>query len=348
VTKKNIFKILPLILVVGVAVFFFRKIDFHTAWSYVSRLGYFAPLVGVPYLFVSLCDSAGWKYSFAQSKEKIKLRELLWMRISTEAIGNSLPAGIAICETLKAILLKTRLAVPVSEAAANGLVSKFSLALSHGLFLLLGVTLAASKLEENSFHIIGQSGLQYLGFGVAALFLMMISLATVLILRGSLMTTLASALGKLPIDKLKNFLQAHAAKFHAVDKSFSAVAELQKRQMLLSVGFFFVGWFFASLEDYLIFWLLGTGVTYWQSLSIEAVVSVVRMIFFFIPSAIGMQDVTFLALMKSYDVPNSDAAAAAFIIIKRTKELGWVATGYALLSFFHIKLPDAGDAQISK
>src|SRR5207245_4602923 len=133
VTKKRIIRILPLLFAICVAIYFFSRIDLRQALRYIERIGYFAPLILVPYSLMSLCDASGWKYAFARSLRMIKIRELLWIRIATEATANSLPAGLAVCETLKVILLGRRLGIAPSEAAANGIVSKFSLGISPGL-----------------------------------------------------------------------------------------------------------------------------------------------------------------------------------------------------------------------
>jgi uncharacterized membrane protein YbhN (UPF0104 family) len=334
--KRRVLRILPLLFAIGVAIYFFSRIDLRQALVYVEKIGYYAPLVLVPYLLMSLCDAGGWKYSFARSLKAIKLRELLWIRIATEATANSLPAGLAVCETLKVILLNRRLGVAPSEAAANGIVTKFSLGISHGLFLILGLSLASEILRQNSIQLTGRPGLQYIGFAVAAVFLMITVAATLLLFRGNVVTSLFGRLQRLPVRAWQRWLTRHQEQFHDVDHNLSAVSQLPKRQMALSVGLYFVGWFCSALENYLILTLLGAHATFDQCISLEAVISIIRLMFFFIPSSIGIQEVVYFTMFRGFGFPDGDAIAAAFIIIKRLKEICWIATGYALLSVFHV------------
>ncbi len=334
--KKRIVRILPLLFAIGVAIYFFSRIDLRQALVHVEKIGYFAPLILVPYFLVSLCDAGGWNYSFARSLKAIKLRELLWIRIATEATANSLPAGLAVCETLKVILLGRRLGIEPSEAAANGIVSKFSLGISHGLFLILGLRLASEILRQNSVQLTGRPGLQYIGFAVAAIFLMITVTATLLVFRGNVITSLFRRLQRLPLRAAQRWFARHEEQFRDVDHNLSAVSQLPKRQMVLSVTLYFLGWFCSALENFLILTLLGAHATFGQCISLEAVISIVRLMFFFIPSSIGVQEVIYFTIFRGFGFADGDAIAAAFIIIKRLKEICWIAIGYGLLSIFHV------------
>ena len=106
--------------------------------------------------------------------------------------------------------------------------------------------------------------------------------------------------------------------------------------MALSVSLYFIGWFCAALENYLILTLLGAHASFSQCISLEAVISIVRLTFFFIPSSIGIQEVVYFTMFRGFGLPQGDAIAAAFIIIKRLKEICWIAIGYALLALFHV------------
>jgi len=52
--------------------------------------------------------------------------------------------------------------------------------------------------------------------------------------------------------------------------------------------------------------------------------------FFFLPGGLGAQDASYYGLLALYGVPNPEVAAA-FVILKRSKELFWIALGYLLL-----------------
>jgi len=72
-------------------------------------------------------------------------------------------------------------------------------------------------------------------------------------------------------------------------------------------------------------------VTLAQCIAMEAIVSIVRMVFFFVPGGVGPQDLSYYALLNMWGVPHAEAIAPAFTVIKRAKELCWIGLGYLLL-----------------
>jgi glycosyltransferase 2 family protein len=65
----------------------------------------------------------------------------------------------------------------------------------------------------------------------------------------------------------------------------------------------------------------------------EAIVVFMRNLAFFVPAGLGVQDAGYIAFLHAFGIPNAAAGAAAFVIVKRAKELVWVGVGYACLFF---------------
>ena len=60
---------------------------------------------------------------------------------------------------------------------------------------------------------------------------------------------------------------------------------------------------------------------------------------FFVPAGLGIQDAGYLAFLSAFGA--AAPLAAAFIVVKRTKELIWIAIGYvALLALERRQPPD--------
>src|SRR5262249_10214575 len=91
-------------------------------------------------------------------------------------------------------------------------------------------------------------------------------------------------------------------------------------------------WLTEAFETFLILALLGAGLAYPQALACESAASLVRAAAFFVPSGMGLQDGAYVGLLQAMGVPDALACATAFVVLKRTKELVWIAVGYALLS----------------
>jgi uncharacterized membrane protein YbhN (UPF0104 family) len=107
------------------------------------------------------------------------------------------------------------------------------------------------------------------------------------------------------------------------------IGRLPRRQVAGSIACFFFGWLALGCEDWLILSLLHARASLATAVSLEAIVSVVRMLFFFVPAGLGAQDVSYFALLKLWDTP--DAEATAFMLLKRGKEACWIGLGYVLL-----------------
>jgi hypothetical protein len=52
---------------------------------------------------------------------------------------------------------------------------------------------------------------------------------------------------------------------------------------------------------------------------------------FFAPSGLGVQDMGYMAFFTALGLPDAGALGAAFVLLKRSKEILWVAIGYLLL-----------------
>ena len=52
----------------------------------------------------------------------------------------------------------------------------------------------------------------------------------------------------------------------------------------------------------------------------------------FAPAGIGVQDVSYLAVLQAYGVPDAASLGPAFIVLKRMKEAAWVAIGFVMLA----------------
>lgn len=64
--------------------------------------------------------------------------------------------------------------------------------------------------------------------------------------------------------------------------------------------------------------------------SIEAGLSLVRSLAFFAPGGLGLVDAGYLALVTALSPGDAGATAAAFVLVKRAKELTWIGVGAVL------------------
>lgn len=303
---------------------FLARVDWHATALYVKQLGTAAPLILVPYAFVLGCDTLGWRASF-ERPQHAPYWQLWRMRTATEALSNSLPAGVAVGETLKTVLLTRTFGLTLSDAAANVIVSKFALAASHVTFLCFGLWLGASTLVAS-----GPPGLIWACASVLAVFLTVLIGAVKLTQSGSLSRVLAGLMRIAPA-RASRWLARFTEPAVGLDRSLAVIGRLPRSQILGSVAGFFLGWLALSCENWLILRLLTPHASLSAAISMEAVVSVVRMAFFFVPAGFGAQDVSYYALLNLWGWPDAQAVATTFMLVKRSKEACWIALGYFFL-----------------
>lgn len=319
-----------LLLGVGAIALIARHVDWVGVQRSLWALGPRAPLIALPYVLVLVGDTLGWRATFEHS-DHVRLVMLWRIRVATDAVMNSLPGGAALGEALKVVLLKRCFAVTVPEGVANVAISKLALAVTQAVFLVVGVVLAASDLARHSLELIGREGLElYSLFGAVGL-LLLVLLVVYAIGSGMLVRVLVRLRG-MAREPWKSRLHRFETPLAGIDHGLAVARRVPGRQVLSSIALFFCGYLCLSFESWLILHLLGADISYTRALSMEALVSVLRVAFFFIPSALGAQEVGYYSLLKLYGVPHPEAIVAAFALIKRTKEVAWIALGYALLA----------------
>lgn len=308
-----------------------RNLDWALTWRALSHLGARAPLVAVPYFFVLACDTYGWRNTF-EDAGPLGFWRLWCVRLGTEAVSNSMPAGPALAETVKAVILQRRFGLTLAAAGANVVIAKFAIAISQAVFLIAALVFVAPELHANSHAVLGHEGLEWIAFGVALGFFLVVTLALWAVARGQLFTRLLGS------PRLRRFerLQPAAAR---LDHAFGSIARMPRRRTLRAIGWFFVGWLCLGLENYVILSLLSSDVSLAQALSMEALLSIVRILFFFLPSALGAQEAGYYLVLRAYGMPEPEVMAAAFMVAKRLKELSWVVSGYVMLSSLNTRLP---------
>jgi hypothetical protein len=321
-----------------------RNVDWPAAWRALQRLGVRAPLIVLPYGLVLGFDSLGWRNTFEHLK-LLRLFELWRIRIATEAVSNSLPAGPAIGETLKAMILQRRLRMPLTEAAANVVLAKFTIAIAQALFSVFALVLAAPTLQDNSRTLLGSDGLEWIGFAIAFGFLAIVSLGLWVVARGRLMGRGLERSRSWGGERWRQRLERFVPVFERADHALGLVGRIPRVQTLRAIAWFFAGFMCMGFDNYVILTLLGSGISFTEAVSMEALLALVRIAFFFLPSGLGAQEAGYYLALRAFGVADPETLAAAFMVAKRAKELIWIGIGYAILSSLHMHVSDARDAE---
>lgn len=335
--KQSAPRILIITLVTASAWMLWRQLSgvaFSDVERLVGQLGYRLPFIVLPYGLVLLLDVLGWRQCMT-TPSYLSLRTLFAIRVSTDALMNTLPAGVAVAEPMRIVMLNRRMNLPVSEAASATILAKMNIAIAQMLFVLLGVTLVLLHAEQNQgiAAVLDRAG----GWMTVVPITLAVLGALSLPYSGPRFTQVLHMLRRLPFSALRRLLEKIEAALTDIDRYIGSFARSHRERFITTMILFFWGWLVMAVETWLLLHLLGVEITMTQALVFEGLASIVKLAFFFIPSGLGAQDLSFVAMLFAFGVPDAATVAVAFMLLRRGKELFWALTGFGLLGYLRMK-----------
>ncbi|QSQ26838.1 flippase-like domain-containing protein [Pyxidicoccus parkwayensis] len=306
----------------------FRNADMSRTWETVARLGPVVLLAFMPYGVSLALDGLAWSRLLATLGRSVDAAKLFCLRASAEALVISLPAGALLAETMKPVLLRSQHGVPLAEGVSVIAVRKVLILLGHGLYLCVGLMLGARILTGPSMQRIGGSALPWL-MGAMAVALVGIALMSGWVMAGGLAGRLGRWLQRMPIHSVRGWVERKRADLEKADGTLRRLL-VPRRLAPLAVPYLGM-WLAESVEAYLLLRLLGFDLTFGDAVALEALMSVVRALVFFIPAGLGVQDAGYAAFLSWPGGADALNAVAAFVLLKRARELCWMGVGYVLL-----------------
>jgi hypothetical protein len=293
------------------------------------QVGPWALLILVPASVLTLADTVGLGSCIVSRPLRPLFPRLLAIRISCDALCYSLPAGIPLGESLRAILLQRRCGIDFTTSAACCLLGKLNMALGHmayivlvlvGLSLGFGGKVPLEKVPGGGAALLG-------GAGAAAL----VAFLLVCAYTGPRLSQTIRGIGRVRTSAVQRMVGKVASHLARIDEQVGALARAHPAHLGRSIAAFFGGWIALASETALILFLLGAHVPLLAALGIEAVVSVLRIAFFFLPSAVGAAEVAYVGILTALGVSDPVTTSVAFITLKRSREALWIVAGYLVL-----------------
>ena len=306
-----------LIVAVGALALLARSVDWTVAGRYIGRVGHRAPWALVPYFFVLLFDALGWQSTFAH---RPPLWRLWRIRAETEAVASSVPAGTALGESLRVFIVNRRIGLPVALASANAVVTKIAIALTQALFVIGSLALTSRGPYRAEWAAVAGCAWVLVALGLQGL------------AGAKPLGKVVLVLGRVRRAAVRGWLTRWEKVVAEADDGLGSFAGLPLGRRLRSLGWFLLGWVALGAEDWLILSFLTPGVSVEQAMAMEGLISVVRIGFFFVPGALGAQEVGYYEVLSAFGVSDAAAVSAAFSAIKRAREVFWIALGYLALA----------------
>jgi uncharacterized membrane protein YbhN (UPF0104 family) len=308
----------------------FAGVDVHALGAALGHAGRLAPLAVLPFAAGMAADAAGMQLLLGALGRRASLATLLPIRVGTEALHLTAPAGFLVADTATAALLDARSGVPLGEGAVLVVARKWLVMRAHAAYIVLGAVLGAASLAAVSERLLGG---RWTAVAIAlGLALVPLGLSTALGLGFQGRSTLERvrrAAGRLPWPALRARLERLEGDAESGDALLTRVGRARAATWSATLAFLCC-WLAEATETALILWLVGGRFDLPLALAIETAVSLLRSIANVAPAGLGVQEAGYAGLLTATGVGVD--AAAAFVVLKRCKEVVWIAIGYALLA----------------
>jgi putative membrane protein len=272
----------------------------------------FVVILLFPAVPVMILDTLGWRYAFMH--DRVPFVTLLRTRLVGEAFNLVTPTAALGGEGVKAWLLRDRL--PLEETVPSVIIAKTTITLAQGVFLLLGIAVASMGFGRSPLLL----GMQWLlGLEVLALVIFIVVQT-----RG----VVGWSVGQL--ERLGVRPEGAAPTAARVDRTLRTFYRHTPTRLTLSIVFHLMAWLLGAIEAYLILQFLGIPVSLGTATVIEAFGTGVRFATFLVPASLGVQEGGFAVTFVALGLSATDGIA--FGLVRRLRELVWVAVGLVLFA----------------
>jgi glycosyltransferase 2 family protein len=314
-------RLVNLILLLIASIFFIwilNEVGWDILGHYLWQVGWYWPLLLLPYGVVNWLESWSWKYILVDLPEKTTVTRLFWLRLGGEALNQLTPTACLGGEPFKASRLQSD-GVPLELASASVVILKGILFLSLTLYIFTGLALAPIFLPEAAKHMLLLS--------LAALGLAAAGITFVVLQRRDPCGNSFRFLSKR--GWVPSFLKDQEGFLEGLDTAMSQFYRQYPARAVLAFSLFFLSWLLHAVEVYLIFWLLGHPISWGLAVCLDALAMLFTALGFFIPAAMGVQEGGNILLAVGFNL--GFTLGAAFSILRRIREAFWLCLGLVVV-----------------
>jgi uncharacterized membrane protein YbhN (UPF0104 family) len=313
---------------VGVLWHLVAQADPAATWHAISSAGPLVAIAVLPFAVGMTLDAWGTARLLRALGHRTSLGRMLPVRLASEALHITLPAGFVAADTATALLLERRCDVPVRDGVVASIARKWLVMRSHAAYIAVGAAAGCAALTVLA-DALQVKALPGLVLGSAIVPLVLSAAVGAGLLGGSPFARLHAALAKVPSRRFARWLEARKHDAVATDGQVARLRQARASTAIATLAFL-GSWCFEALESALLLRLVGARVDLPAVFAVEAGLSMVRSIVVLLPSGLGVVDMGYATVMRALGVDAS--AAAAFVLLRRAKEAAWVAIGYAILA----------------
>ncbi len=322
----------------------FRHIDFAGVIERISSIGFSSVIILFPFLALHILETFAWIKVFPPSITAIPFSKLLKIQFIAETVSMTLPAGVAVGEPLRPFLCHRFIGIPLPAGVASVAVRKLMLGVAQGIYTIIGAIAGFSFLQTVPIPIFPLGVLGYIMVGAGVLIFLIFLFLLLLLLNGSAAQSVHRLLMLVPFKKVKKWLLDRERGFLDTDEELKSFDAPFAGRLLFVLLIYIIAWFMLAIESYIILRLLGVEITFLQVFAMDTAITMLRVLFFFIPSGLGVQELGYRLFFQTLGL-HDVADYGAFVLLRRFKELLWYSFGYGVMFFSGVHLHDAEEVK---
>jgi uncharacterized membrane protein YbhN (UPF0104 family) len=315
--------------VAGVALFVWTMRDLDGARLHVllRAVGLAGLLLLLPQALGSLLHAAAWRQLLAALGSRVPLFALTRVFLGSEGARMAMPAGAAVGESVAAWQVKARFGVSWTRGLASLAAKKAWVLCTHALCLVLLFVLGGAALDRLAQNLPAGGWLRAILWGMTVALAVSGGLTLALLGSRRAAVAIANLAARLPFERAR-----HWAATRARDPEAKAAATIPPLAHASSALLLFGQWLTEFAETWLLLHLLGVPVTVTEALAIELGGSLVRAAAFVVPGGLGVTDASYVGMLGALGIPGATEVGAAFVLLKRAKEVVFIAVGLGALA----------------
>jgi uncharacterized protein (TIRG00374 family) len=317
--KSRFFKLLFLALGIALFAYVLQQSDITLILEKSIEIGLLGILLILTIYFAAfLVDTASWQLSITDINLDFRHLYTLWkIRMIGEAVNAATPFGTMGGEPIKAAMLKHSLGIDYNQGIASLILARTVNLIGLNVFLFVGfIMIALSDAFPDGFKLATGGALGAFAVAIGGFFLVQKYEATSRFGARLARFRFGRPLLK-PLDYLRT-IESHLVLFYSGDD----------RRFSRATGLAMLNWMIGTIEVYAILMLLGAPVTIWEAWILESAVQLTRTATFFIPLSLGTQEAALFVISSA--ITGNGSVGLAISIIKRLRELVWIAWGFAI------------------
>ncbi len=277
-------------------------------------------IILLPSTVMYLIDCVGWRMTLGGHARKVSFFRLFMIRMAGEVVNATTPTGSVGGEPVKAYLLE-RYGISIVDGFASVIIAKTTMTIAQIAYILTGIGLGFALLLPPQGIYLSVMAI------LTSLALVSLGIALLMVQRQGLFTILFALLRKWRWRVAA--LEGRRQKLLALDQAVLAFYSRSRAAFLLSTAAFLAGWMVEAVEVYLILGYLGATIDPLAAISIDALSTFIRGATFVVPASVGAQEAGSLMLVTAFG--HSDVIAMTFALLRRIREVAWIAIGLVCL-----------------